>query len=443
MIGLTHVLGGPAVPMAAERSQATSGTADPDSWLIDLLGGVMTGTGLRITDELALSVPGVAACVQVISDDLAKVPMILFRRTADGGREHAKDHPLYHLLRYRPAPWLTSFAFRKALFTTAAVAGNGYARVQRTPGGQVQQLTNTARASVTQRWAYDSEPFFDLSLPGSGVLQGLGYQDVVHFPYRGSVEYGMNGGIYGRSPIQMHREAIGLAVATEQFAARFFRNGARPTAVVEMDSKFNDDAVANRFRRQIENVLTGVDNAGKIAVLELGMKLKQWSANNDESQLVEIRKQQAGQFATMYRMPPHKIGILDNATFTNIESQSIEFVGDCLVPLAAMGEQQLELALLTPAELEEYFIEIDLDGLQRGDMVSRYRAYSIGRQWGWLSADDVRASENMNKLPGGQGEHYLEPLNMVKADDNTATPTPEDGPPHSRNRKPAPATTPA
>jgi HK97 family phage portal protein len=396
----------------------------------------MTATGIRVSPADALTVPGVSASMQVIADDMSKVPLVLYRRTPGGGRERATDHQLYSLLKDRPAPWLSSYAWRRALFHSLALAGNSYARPRRDVFGIVDRVTNVKTGVVLHRWAQDGEPFYDLNLGQGGRLTGLGYQDLVHHHYRGSVEYGENGGIYGRSPLTTHREAIGLAIATELFAAKFFRNGARPSAVLETEKTFANDAAADRMRRQIENILGGVDNSGKVAILELGLKLKQWSVNNKDSELVELRKQQASDIATMWRVPPHKIGILDKATFSNIEHQSIEYVSDTLVPLAAMSEQQLEVTLLSEREQETLFIEYDLDGLLRGDLASRYRAYAIGRQWGWLSADDIRNKENQNALPDAKGQIYLTPTNMAPAGEDPAKDDGADGPPASRNRQP-------
>jgi HK97 family phage portal protein len=440
---LSALLGGPVA-----QAQQTSGTSDPTPWLMSVLGNSMTATGLRIGPAEAMAVPGFAAIIHTLSDDMAAHPLMLYRRTKDGGRERATDHPLYRILKDRPAPWLTSYAWRKAMFMNALVVGNGYSLPRRDPFGVVQRITPMKRGAVTHKWADDGEPFYDVRRTGRGELRGLTYQEVLHHHYRGSTDAGENGGIYGVSPISTHKEAIGLAVAAELFAARFFRNGARPSAVVETDKVFPSDEVAARTRRQVEEVLSGVDNAGKVAIFELGLKLKQWSSNNNDAQLVELRKQQAVEMCTIFRMPPHKIGILDRATFSNIEHQSISYRGDCLVPLAAMSEQEMENCLLSEREQEEYFIEYDLDGTLRGDLLSRYRAYAIGRQWGWLSADDINQLENRNALPDGQGKIYLSPSNMVPASENTANvsdgsgqdsedqPTPaDDGPDHSRNRQ--------
>ncbi|HTK34559.1 MAG TPA: phage portal protein [Caulobacteraceae bacterium] len=387
---------------------------------------MVTQSGIRVSPEQAMGVPGIGACVQVISEDLAKVPLILYRRTANNGRERAVDHPLYKLLKDRPSPWLTSFAWRRAMLETAALRGNSFSRVYRNEEGMPQQISLPRARSTRVRWAEDGQPFYDIAL-ANGVRSGLGYQDVIHFAYRGSIDHAANGGIFGRSPIDTHREAVALAVAAERYACRFFANGARPSAVVEMDKTFPNDAVANRTRKQVEDVLSGVDNAGRVAIFELGMKLKQWAANNNDAQLVDVRKAAASDMATIFRMPPHKIGILDKATFSNIEQQSIEYVTDNVAPLAAMSEQQLELALLSDLEREIYFIEYDLDGLLRGDIASRYRAYSIGRQWGWLNVDEIRATENKNPLPDNAGQVYLSPMNMNSAK-NTADPS-IDGPP--------------
>jgi HK97 family phage portal protein len=198
--------------------------------------------------------------------------------------------------------------------------------------------------------------------------------------------------------------------------------------VVEMERRLPDD-LFRRLRAQLEQTYGGIDNSFKIAILELGMKLKEVSATNSDSQLIEVRKESAAEQARLWRVPPHKIGVLDKATFSNIEQQNIEYVTDCLAPLASMVEQALTTALLSETEQDEYEIEFNLDGLLRGDLLSRYRAYSIGRQWGWLSADDIREAENKPSLPNGQGKVYLTPLNMVPAGEDPMNDGPADAPP--------------
>ena len=185
--------------------------------------------------------------------------------------------------------------------------------------------------------------------------------------------------------------------------------------VVEMDKQFPNDKVADRVRASIERAFSGLDNAFKVAVLELGLKLKEASFNNSDAQLVEVRKEAAVTCCQMFGVPPHKVGILDRATFSNIENQGIDYVTGPISAMASAVESAIETACLTTAERGTYNVRFDLNGLLRGDIFSRYRAYAIGRQWGWLNADEIRAFENFDPLPDGAGKTYLNPLNMVPA----------------------------
>lgn len=385
-----------------------------DDWLKGIEPGIATATGLKVTVDDALTSPGIAAVIQVQSEDLAKCPLELKRRT-DAGFEPATEHPLHGLLKHGPAPWLSSFLWRQALVHGVLADGNGYSRVWWTEIGRLDRITLLKRGSTTVRWADDTEPFFDIANGGS-IERGLGWQDVIHVPYRASTEQATNGGVLGVSPILQNRETVALMLAAERFAGLFFGNGAKPSIVLEYDKKLPNDEVAARIRAGIERVYSGLGNQWKVAILELGMKMKEMDSDPSKSQLIETRKHGAEQACTMYRTPPHKIGILDKATFSNIEQQSIDYVTGPISALAKAVESAIEVACLTPAEREIYKVEHNLEGLMRGDQLSRYRAYAIGRQWGWLSADDVRVMENRNKLPNGAGESYLVPLNMVPAD---------------------------
>jgi HK97 family phage portal protein len=384
-----------------------------DDWLKGMDIGSIVAAGVRVSVKDALAIPSVAACIQVLSEDLAKVPLELKRRTPSGF-ESATDHPLYGLLKFGPALWLSSYVWRETLARAILSHGNGYSLVRRDDRGQVERIINVQSPRVTVRWADEGEPFYDVSRR-TGIERGLTWQDVVHVPYRSSMDECENGGIIGISPIMQNRQSIGLAIATERFAAAYFRHGARPSLALEMDQQIPNKDVGDRIRSEIERVYAGVDSAQKIMVLELGMKLKELSSNPSESQMTETRKEQAVQACTMFRVPPHKIGILDKATFSNIEQQSIDYVTGPVSALAKSIEAAITVACLTPEERETYKVEHNLEGLMRGDILSRYRAYAIGRQWGWLSADDVRETENRNKLPNGAGEEYLVPLNMIPA----------------------------
>ncbi|MBE1208118.1 phage portal protein [Aminobacter carboxidus] len=410
----SSLLGGPSASDQERYRDVTE-----EEFLNGIFGGFVSATGLRITTGDALTVPGISACIQVLSEDLAKVPLILYRKMSNGTRIKAESHPLYARLKESPAPWLSSFAWRRALVANALSYGKGHSRVWRNERGSVERITLLKHGQTTTRWADDTEPFFDIQ-GKNGYERDLSWQDVIHAPYRGSTANGMWGGVDGISPIDQHPETIALALAAERFAARFFANGARPSIALEMDKKLPNDAVAKRIRTGIERAYSGLDNSFKVAILELGMKLKEFSTNPQDSQLNETRKEQAVQCCTMYGVPPHKIGILDRATNNNIEHQGIDYVTGPVSSLAEAIQSALEIACLSVDEREEYYIEFNLDGLMRGDIHSRYRAYAIGRQWGWLNADDIRGRENMDDLPDGQGKTYLTPMNMTPADKNTA-----------------------
>ena len=237
---------------------------------------------------------------------------------------------------------------------------------------------------------------------------------MIHVAYRDSNDGAENGGVLGISPIMQNKETVALMLAAERFAALFFANGAQPSMILEYDKKLPNDEVAQRIRAGIERVYGGLDNKWKVAILELGIKMRETSFDPAKTQLVETRKLGAEMACTMYRTPPHKIGLLERATNNNIEHQSIDYVTGPLSAMAKAIESAITIACLTPPERELYKVEHNLEGLMRGDLLSRYRAYAIGRQWGWLSVNTILRRENENEI-GPKGDEYLTPLNMVPA----------------------------
>ncbi|WP_051057043.1 phage portal protein [Bradyrhizobium yuanmingense] len=408
---LSQILGGPDIS-AQDRYI--------DDWLKGMEVGITTATGIRVTPDIALQSPGIAANVQVQSEDLAKVPLDLKKRT-DNGFEPAVDHPLYALLKYGPSPWLSPYRWRKAMQHGAMAQGNSYSRVWRTEIGQMDRISPIQQGRCGVRWASDGEPFFDVS-SSTGIERGLTWQDVIHIAYRDSNDGAENGGVIGVSPIMQNKETVALMIAAEKFAAMFFANGAQPSMILEYDKQLPNDDVAKRIRAGIERVYGGIDNKWKVAILELGMKMREISFDPAKTQLTETRKLGAEIACMMYRTPPHKIGILDKATFSNIEQQSIDYVTGPISAQARSVESAITIACLTPAERAIYKVEHNLEGLMRGDILSRYRAYAIGRQWGWLSVNKVLERENENSI-GPEGDEYLVPLNMVPAGED---PTKDD-----------------
>jgi HK97 family phage portal protein len=388
-----------------------------DDWLRGIEPGLATATGIRVTVQEALACPGISANIQVQSEDVAKVPLDLKKRT-DAGFEPAVDHPLHKFLKYGPSPWLSSYHWRAAIAHTTLAHGNAHSRVWRDGLGEIQKITPIQYGKTVTRWAEDGEPFFDV-MGQSTVERNLTWQDVLQVPYRPSTDCAINGGVYGISPIMQNKETVALMIAAERFAALFFANGAQPSMILEYDKKLPNDEVAARIRAGIERVYGGLNNKWKVAILELGMKMRETSSDPAKSQLIETRKHGAEQACTMYRTPPHKIGILDKATFSNIEQQSIDYVTGPISALAKSIESAITIACLTPQERELYKVEHNLEGLMRGDLLSRYRAYAIGRQWGWLSVNAILNRENENGI-GSEGDQYLVPMNMNPPGKNPA-----------------------
>jgi HK97 family phage portal protein len=240
-------------------------------------------------------------------------------------------------------------------------------------------------------------------------------------------------GLVGYSPIAMARNAIGMSIAAEEYGAKFFSNGAAPGGVLEHPGIVKDP---ERIRESWQSTFGGSGNSNKIAVLEEGMKFTPISISPNEAQFLETRKFQIDEIARIFRIPPHMLADLEKSSFSNIEQQSLEFVKYTLDPWVARWEQSMNRRLLTGDQKSEMFFKFNVDGLLRGDYQSRMNGYSIGRQNGWMSANDIRELENMDKIPAEEGgDLYLINGNMTKLKDagifaasgNTGTAQPDPG----------------
>lgn len=380
---------------------------DPPDWYIKAMGW-QTDTEISVNTKTALQVSAVFACVRILSDTIGSLPLLLYRRRSDGGKERAAGHPLYSLLHDLPNPEMTSIELRETLMGHLGTWGNSYAEIDRNPNsGRLSGLW-PLRPDKMRVERLDGELVYFYTLPekvGSSEVP-LQHDRVMHI--RG---LGFNGMI-GYSPIGMARQAIWLAMATEQFGTRFFQNDARPGIVLQHPQQLSEKAQKN-LRESWEEYHGGLSKSHRMAILEEGMQLKEVGIPPEDAQFLQTRKFQVTEIARMYRIPPHMLADLERATFSNIEHQSIEFVVHTVRPWLVRWEQAIRRDFLTPTERRQYFAEFLVDGLLRGDIQSRYQAYATARQNGWLSANDVRALENMNPIDGG--DVYLIPLNMIPA----------------------------
>lgn len=400
-------------------SVARSTTANPAQWLIEWVrGGPETAAAIPVSPESAMRCAAVYACVRVLSEDVGKLPLIVYRRTKDGGKERASDHPLFALLGRAPNPRQTSFEFREMLQAHLELRGNAYAEIERDGRGRPIALWPQIPTRVEVRQADDGDLFYRIQ-DGKGGHRDVSGANMLHL--RGL----SSDGIMGLSTIGLQREAVGMALAAEKYGATFFANDAQPRGVLMHPASLDEQASKN-IRDSWQKRQTG-DDRHKVAVLEEGMKYVPMGMTNEDAQFLETRKFQRGEIASIFRIPPHKIGDLERATFSNIEQQAIEYVVDALLPRLRRWEQALERVLLAETEQQGMLIEFLVDGLLRGDLASRYAAYAVGRQWGWLSINDVREKENMNRIPGKGGDDYIVPLNQGPA----GAPPPAATPPAS------------
>ena len=229
--------------------------------------------------------------------------------------------------------------------------------------------------------------------------------DVLHIPGLGF------DGLVGYSPIAMAKNAIGMAIACEEYGAKFFANGAAPGGVLEHPGTIKDP---QRVRESWQSTFGGSGNANKIAVLEEGMKYTPIGISPEQAQFLETRKFQINEIARIFRVPPHMVGDLEKSSFSNIEQQSLEFVKYTLDPWVIRWEQSIQRSLLSKDEKAMYFVKFNLEGLLRGDYQSRMNGYAIGRQNGWMSANDIRELENLDRIPAKDGgDLYLINGNML------------------------------
>lgn len=373
-----------------------------------------TSSGKPVTERSAMQMTAVYACVRILSEAVASLPLQLFRQTG-ASREKAVDHPLYFLLHDEPNSEMTSFIFRETLMTHLLLWGNAYAQIIRNGKGEVVALYPLMPNRMTVDRDGNGQLYYSYRLQkedaptaaiGTVILQP---SDVLHIPGLGF------DGLVGYSPIAMAKNAIGMAIACDEYGAKFFANGAQPSGVLEHPGTLKDPS---RVRESWNATFGGSRNANKVAVLEEGMKYTPISISPEQAQFLETRKYQVNEIARIFRVPPHLIGDLDKSSFSNIEQQSLEFVKYTLDPWVSRWEQAMKRSLLSAEEKQEYSIKFNVDGLLRGDYESRMNGYASGRQNGWLSANDIRRLENLDPIPAeAGGDLYLINGNMTRLED--------------------------
>lgn len=393
--------------------------AELDAQMDALVAGSSTVAGQTISEYNALNYSAFYACVKVLSESVAALPLHLYERLPEGGKKRAYENPLYILLHDEPNPNMTAFTFYETLMGHAVSWGNGYAFIE-WKDGQVKALW-PINPAVLQPKVVNGKLIYEFT-KGDGTKADYQREQILHIPGLGF------DGIQGYSVVAKARESIGLGIAEEKFGAAFFGNGAVAGGVLEHPLKLSPEAF-ERLKKSWSETHQGADKAHKVAILEEGMKYNKTSIPPEDAQFLESRQFQVTEMARWFRIPPHLIGDMSHATFSNIEQQSLEFVVYTLMPWLKRWEQAIYQRLfVTDEERRKYFAEFLVDGLLRGDSVARAQFYTQMSMIGALSANDIRALENMNPIEGGN--QYFVQLNMVPIDkaDTEATTTPDGEP---------------
>lgn len=389
-----------------------AGRAPDDNFWYEPI-GIANSSGANVSPATALKLTTIYACVKVISETVAQLPLHLYRDAAGGGKEKATDHPLYNVLHTRPNNYQTSFEWREMMQTHVLIKGNAYSEMIFS-GYQVSELIPLHPDHVTPVPLDNGSYRYDYKDPQTNQVRAINRYSMLHL--RGQ----SFGGLLGLNPIELQAEAIGLGLSMQEYNARFIKNDTRTSSWIEYNGSFKDIEAKRRFRQSWEESQAG-GRINKTAVLEHGMKYNQVQVNNRDVQFIEARVNSEKEMARIFRMPPHKVGIMDDATFSNIEQQSTEFVVDTMMPWLVRWEQVLMRDVIL--EDDGIFPKFSVDGLLRGDSTARSAYYASGITSGWLAPNEARELEDRNPIEGL--DKPLKQMNMATVGEDTEDPAEE------------------
>ena len=362
-------------------------------------------SGVQVNQHTALQMSAVYACIRLLSETLAQLPLNIRRRTADGS-ELATSHPLYNILHNTPNPWMTSFSWRNSVMGHCVGWGNGYSYIIRNQLGEPRALLpllpdRTYPEIIDNRLTYQSTI--------NEIPMAASPDDVLHIPALGF------DGLVGISPIALHRQSIGLGMAAQKFGAKMYGSGSMLSGVLKHPGRLkrkaenpDDPSPVERLRKQWRELYGGLENAGSVAVLEEGMEFQKTAIDPVDAQYVELMKFQVADIARIFNVASHLINDLDRATFNNISELSLSFLRYTMTPWIVRWEQELNRKLFPGSNT--YYVKFNLQGLLRGTLTERKDYYKTAIEYGWLSRNEVRELEDLNRVEGL--DEYLQPLNM-------------------------------
>ncbi len=406
------------------KADAISDLRNPSAWLHNWSYSGVTHSGVNVSHHSVMGLSTYYACIRAISEDLGKTPMIVFKRSSETAKDRAPGHKYYQMLHDFPNEEMESLTFRETLTSHALAWGNGYAEIARDARGEAIALYPIHPSRVVIRRDENGKIVYDVF--GTDMIQGqsisrvdrLRAENMLHIRGLGAE------GLYGYSILQVARESLGLSIAAQTYGAAFFANGAHISGVLEHPGNLTDIALTH-LRDSWQELYSGANNSGKPAILEEGMKYTKIGIPPDEAQYLETRNFQVREVARWFRMPLHKVQDLADASFNNIEHQSLDYLTDTLTPWIVRWEQQIKRKLFH--DDPEHFAEFFLLGLLRSDTRSRSNFYRVMLSLGALSPNEIRSAENMNPI-GPEGDLYyiasnnLTPINTVLQQTEPAPP---------------------
>lgn len=373
-----------------------------DPYLAEMFGIRDNQAGTWVTPERATGIAAVHACVQLIAETVASLPLAPYRRLGSGSKEIDTVHPLYNVLHLQANRVQSAMEFREQLAASCLLTGNGYALKLMDARGAITELLPLHPEHVSAVKLVNGRVRYEIT-PDRGGTERYTQDEVLHLRYR------TRDGFTGLSPITIARETIGVSLAQQQFEGALYRNGVRLSGVFTHPNTLGQNAL-ERLKEIFRDRYGGSQNTAKTLILEEGMKWTPLSLSMVDAQFVESRKLTLDDIARIYRVPPPAIGILENATYSNITEQQRSLVMHTLRPWLVRIEQAMMLSLLTESGRQTHLIEHNAEGLLRGNQKERFEAYRIAREWGWMSVNETRQKENMGGI-GPEGDTYREPLN--------------------------------
>lgn len=390
-----------------KREKRASSIGSDDPYLAEWF-GLQGGFGGYVDPTRASGLATAHACIAIVSQNLAAMPLNVYRQTSNGGREKASDHPLYSVLHDMANPAMTAFEAREMLIASIMIAGNAFARIEWSGRGQVNAIYPIDPGSVAVERLESGRLRYRVSEQGREMRIYL-QEEILHLRYRLARD-----GVMGLSPIQITRETFNLALTQQDTAARQAGKSFLPEGALTFPQVIGKDqrqGVLDKLEAKVNSDLS----TRSVLVLDGGADWKSFSFSAKDAEFLDSRKLTNLDICRIWGVPPTAAGITDNATYSNSDQESRALVVRCLAPMAKRLEQAMNAALLTDSARQSMFIEHDLAGLLRGDMKARYEAYQIGRNWGWLSPNEIRGWENLPEIVGG--DEYLSPLNMTTVQD--------------------------